>query len=53
MEINFHRKDINTLEDYVKTFGAKGLAWIKITEEGITSPIAKFLSEEELNNILK
>ncbi|WP_025640987.1 aspartate--tRNA ligase [Schnuerera ultunensis] len=46
------RKDINGLEDYVKTFGAKGLAWLKVTEEGITSPIAKFLSEEELNNIL-
>ena len=49
---NFSRKDISKLEDYVKTFGAKGLAWIKITEEGVSSPIAKFLSEEELTNIL-
>ncbi|NMB27851.1 MAG: aspartate--tRNA ligase [Tissierellia bacterium] len=49
---NFTRKDISKLESYVKDFGAKGLAWIKITEEGISSPIAKFLSEEELNNIL-
>lgn len=48
----FSRKDINSLEDYVKTFGAKGLAWIKITEEGLTSPIAKFLSEEEQNEII-
>lgn len=48
----FSRKDINSLEEYVKTFGAKGLAWIKITEDGVTSPIAKFLSEEELNGIL-
>lgn len=48
----FSRKDINSLEDYVKTFGAKGLAWIKITEEGVTSPIAKFLSDDELNGIL-
>lgn len=48
----FTRKDISSLEDYVKTFGAKGLAWIKITDEGITSPIAKFLSQEELDNIL-
>src|SRR5690606_6315514 len=31
---------------------AKGLAWIKITEEGVTSPIAKFLSDDELNGIL-
>jgi len=50
---SFSRKDINSLEDYVKTFGAKGLAWVKITDEGITSPIAKFLSEEELNNIIE
>ena len=49
---NFTRKDISKLESYVKDFGAKGLAWIKITEEGISSPIAKFLSEEELDNIL-
>ncbi|MBU5439610.1 aspartate--tRNA ligase [Tissierella sp. MSJ-40] len=49
----FTRKDISSLEDYVKTFGAKGLAWIKITEEGITSPIAKFFSEEEMKNILE
>ena len=48
----FTRKDISKLEDYVKTFGAKGLAWIKITDDGITSPIAKFLSEGELDNIL-
>lgn len=51
-EDSFSRKDISKLEDFVKTFGAKGLAWIKITNEGISSPIAKFLSEEELNNIV-
>lgn len=51
-EKEFTRKDISKLESYVKDFGAKGLAWIKITEEGITSPIAKFLSEKELDNIL-
>ncbi|MCF6461362.1 aspartate--tRNA ligase [Clostridium sp. Cult3] len=48
----FTRKDISNLESYVKDFGAKGLAWIKITPDGITSPIAKFLSEEELDGIL-
>lgn len=47
------RKDISKLEDYVKDFGAKGLAWIKIREDGITSPIAKFLSNEELDNIIE
>ena len=48
----FTRKNISQLEDFVKTYGAKGLAWIKLTNEGVTSPIAKFLSEEELNNII-
>ncbi len=48
----FTRKDITSLEEYAKTYGAKGLAWIKITEEGITSPIAKFFGEEEFQNIL-
>lgn len=49
---DFTRKDISSLEEYTKTYGAKGLAWMKITDEGITSPIAKFLEEEELNEIL-
>ncbi len=49
----FTRKDITSLEEYAKTYGAKGLAWIKITEEGITSPIAKFFSEEEFAKILQ
>ena len=49
----FSRKDITSLEDYAKNYGAKGLAWIKITEEGITSPIAKFFTEEEMEKILK
>ena len=49
----FSRKDISSLEDYTKTYGAKGLAWIKITDEGVTSPIAKFLSEEEVSNLIE
>ena len=48
----FSRKDITALEEYAKNYGAKGLAWIKITDEGLTSPIAKFFTEEELNNII-
>ncbi|KAB3527663.1 aspartate--tRNA ligase [Alkaliphilus serpentinus] len=49
----FSRKDITALEDYTKTYGAKGLAWIKVTAEGVISPIAKFFSEEEMQGILK
>ena len=48
----FSRKFISEYEEYVKTyFGAKGLAYIKLTADGITSPIAKFLSEEEMKAI--
>lgn len=50
---SFTRKDISSLEKYVKTYGAKGLAWIKLTEDGITSPIKKFLSEDEFQAILE
>lgn len=49
----FTRKDITSLEEYAKTYGAKGLAWIKITDEGITSPIAKFFDEEKMTSILE
>lgn len=50
----FSRKIISEYEEYVKTyFGAKGLAYIKLGKEEISSPIAKFLSEEELKNIIE
>ncbi len=46
------RKDIDGLGEFIKTYKAKGLAWINITEEGIKSPITKFLSEKELQAII-
>ncbi len=46
------RKQIDKLGEFVKTFKAKGLAWISIKEEEIKSPIAKFLSEEEMNAVI-
>jgi len=41
------RKDLDDMTPYVATFGAKGIAWTKITAEGWQSPIAKFLSPAE------
>ena len=41
------RKDLDDMTPYVATFGAKGIAWTKITAEGWQSPIAKFLSAAE------
>ena len=49
----FSRKDITKLEDYIKDYGAKGLAWIKVTDDGISSPIAKFFTDEEMKPILE
>ncbi|MCB2285510.1 aspartate--tRNA ligase [Clostridium algidicarnis] len=47
------RKDIDRLGEFVKTYKAKGLAWISLKGEEIKSPIAKFLSEDELNGIIE
>ena len=50
----FSRKIIGEYEEHAKRyFGAKGMAYIKITEEGINSPIAKFLSEDEMKSIVE
>ena len=50
----FSRKIISEYEEYVKTyFGAKGLAYIKLGADGISSPIAKFLSEDEMKVIIE
>ncbi|MFA7744067.1 aspartate--tRNA ligase [Salinicoccus roseus] len=45
-ESRFSRKDIDKLETYVKTYGAKGLAWLKVKEDDLNGPIAKFFSED-------
>ncbi|WP_179395497.1 aspartate--tRNA ligase [Lacticaseibacillus absianus] len=41
----YSRKKIDEQQDYIKRFGAKGLAWLKVTEDGISGPIAKFFGE--------
>ncbi len=46
------RKEIDALGEFVKTYRAKGLAWIVINEDGsIKSSVAKFLKEEEIEGI--
>ena len=49
----FSRKEIDSLTEFVKTYGAKGLVWIAVEESGIRSSIAKFFSEEEMDALLK
>ena len=46
----FSRKDIDKLTDFVKTYKAKGLAYLKIDNE-ISGSIAKVITIEELNNL--
>ncbi len=45
------RKDLDDMTPFVATFGAKGVAWAKITAEGWQSPIAKFLSVSEQKEV--
>lgn len=46
------RKEIDKLTDLAKGIGAKGLAWIRINEDGISSSFGKFITEEKMNEIL-
>jgi aspartyl-tRNA synthetase len=50
--VKFSRKDIDGLTDYVIELGAKGLAYIKINEDGMQSPIIKFIGEELTRQIV-
>jgi aspartyl-tRNA synthetase len=48
---SFSRAQIDALVDYVKSFGAKGLAWFKVGMDGIQSPLAKFLGPIHLERL--
>ncbi len=47
------RKEIDDLTEFVKIYGAQGLAWIKVKENEWQSPFAKFLSQEERDGLAK
>ena len=48
----YTRKEIDKLTEYVRGIGAKGLAWIRMTDDGIASSFAKFMTEDEMQAIL-
>lgn len=48
----FGRNKLDQLTDRAKKMGAKGLVWLKVTADGIDSPVAKFLSADEQSNVL-
>jgi len=47
----YSRKDIDALGEFAGRYGAKGLAWLKVEEDGFKGPIAKFFSAEEVEAI--
>lgn len=47
------RKEIDDLTEFVKIYGAKGLAYVKVTEDGWQSPITKFFTDEEISAMTK
>lgn len=49
----YSRKKIDKLEAFVKDFKAKGLAWAKVKEDEIQSPILKFIGDETMDKILE
>lgn len=49
---NYSRKKIDKLTDLAKKYKAKGLAWIKVNENGVQSPIAKFFTEDQMKALL-
>jgi len=50
---DFSRKDIDDLTNYSVSLGAKGLAYIKVNDDGLQSPIVKFLGDNLANEIVK
>ncbi len=50
---NLSRKEIDELTQFVQSLGAKGLAWIKVEEGKLNSPIVKFFSEEQTQKLLQ
>ncbi len=51
--VEFSRKEIDDLTEFAAVYRAKGLAWIKVKEDGWQSPIAKFFTDEEKDKLAK
>ena len=48
----YTRNQLDVLTDFVKKLGAGGLVWMRVTENGLEAPVAKFFSEEEKEKII-
>ncbi|HZK21655.1 MAG TPA: aspartate--tRNA ligase [Oscillospiraceae bacterium] len=49
----YSRKEIDKLTEEARGIGAKGLAWIKLSDDGISSSFSKFVTDDEMNAIIK
>lgn len=49
---DYSRRQIDELGQFVQTHGAKGLAWLAVQEDGVRSPFAKFLQQEEVDALI-
>lgn len=49
----YSRKQIEQKQEYIKRFGAKGLAWMKVTADGFSGPIAKFFKDDAVVQAVK
>jgi len=47
----FSRKDLDALGEVVAPYGAKGVAWVRVTDDGWTGSIAKFFNQEEMQRV--
>ncbi|HHC6016299.1 TPA: aspartate--tRNA ligase [Staphylococcus aureus] len=48
----YTRKDMDALTEFVNIYGAKGLAWVKVVEDGLTGPIGRFFEAENVETLL-
>lgn len=51
--LKYSRREIDDLTKFVAIYGARGLAWMQVTEEGVKSSVTKFFSEEQLQAIVE
>jgi len=49
----YTRNQLDVLTDFVKKLGAGGLIWMRVKDEGLEAPVAKFFTDDEKQNIIK
>ena len=52
-DLKFSKRQMQGFEEYVKKFGAQGLAFIQVKEDGLKGPLVKFFEKSELDELIK